>query len=75
MLRKGRKDVGWGSGGAERPGVGGRAGEHRGKSLGPKCKLGCEVGRCVQKASWQMRLVLRMKGQVHCLLTSAFQES
>lgn len=46
--------------------------EHRGKSLGPECKLGCEVGRCVQKASWQMRLVLRMKWQVRCLLTSAF---
>lgn len=46
--------------------------EHRGKSLGPECKLGCEVGRCVQKASWQMWLVLRMKWQVRCLLTSAF---
>ena len=28
--------------------------EHRGKSLGPECKVGCEVGRCVQKTSWQM---------------------
>ena len=37
--------------------------EHRGKSLGPECKVGCEVGRCVQKTSWQMRLVPRMRWQ------------
>ena len=44
MLRKGRKDVGWGSGGAERPGVGGRAGEPEERAWGPSVNWGARWG-------------------------------